>query len=83
MTEEELQRRYDEVDPVYTSIEQVPERYREGAKELISKGDIKVDDSGKIKVRESTVVGRIAGMRAEQSAMCFFMQKDGESNGNG
>lgn len=62
MTREEFQCRYDEIDPIYSSIEQVPKRYKEETLELIALGEIPMENN-KIKIRDSQLTGMILAKR--------------------
>lgn len=73
MTKEELDWIYDKVDPVYTSLEQVPSRWLPETSELLENGVIKGDGVHEIFIRDSALVGTILGIRG---ARTLLVQKD-------
>ena len=67
---------YNKENPVYETIEQIPEQYREEALELIELGYISMNVFGKIAVRKWALQGMIAGMRCGKAAVFWDGRKE-------
>lgn len=64
MTQEQFEAMYNKVNPMYTSVEAVPEYWRAEVKELMQCGAIKGDGQTDIAIRADALQAAIVAYRA-------------------